>query len=138
MPSYADWRDVPATDGVWRSIKVGTTPAAALFAAPTGETLVEIRCNDGRVNIRRAGAGSAELPMTFRTVQADGSFAADTRTARPVRPLMYETSVPAIDPMLDRVAFSRGRFTLEVPGLPALYLPSRPEIVRTFQECRSS
>ena len=39
--------------------------------------------------------------------------------------------------MLDRISFSRGRFTLEVPGLPTLYLPSDPEMVRVFQECRA-
>ena len=136
-PTYDDWRDAPKTAGAWRSIKQGSDPASAVYQAPGGETLVEIRCDNLRVDIRRAGTGSEELPMTFRTVQADGSFGADTRTARPVRPLMYEASVPAVDPMLDRISFSRGRFTLEVPGLPTLYLPSDPEMVRVFQECRA-
>lgn len=137
-PSDGDWRDAPVTAGAWRSVKVGTTPATALYQTREGDTLVEIRCADRRIDIRRAGTGTEPLPMTFRTVQADGSFGADTRTAQPVRPLMYEASVPAADPMLDRVAFSRGRFALEVPGLPTLYLPSEPAMTRVFQECRAN
>lgn len=135
---YADWRDAPATAGTWRSIKQGSMPASALYETSAGDTLVEIRCDDRRVAIRRAGTGTEALPMTFRTVQADGSLGADTRTAQPVRPLMYEADVPAVDPMLDRMSFSRGRFTLEVPGLPTLYLPSEPEMTRVFQECRAN
>lgn len=40
------------------------------------------------------------------------------------------------DPLLDQMAFSRGRFTLEVAGLPALYLPSWPEVSRVIEDCR--
>ena len=40
------------------------------------------------------------------------------------------------DPMLDSIAFSRGRFALEVAGLETLYLPSWPEISRVIEDCR--
>jgi len=40
------------------------------------------------------------------------------------------------DPLLDQIAFSRGRFTIEVAGQPPLYLPSWPEISRVIEDCR--
>jgi hypothetical protein len=40
------------------------------------------------------------------------------------------------DPLLDAMAFSRGRFMIEVAGLPPLYLPSWPEVSRVIEDCR--
>ncbi|MXP10020.1 hypothetical protein [Pseudoblastomonas halimionae] len=137
-PTYDDWRDAPQTAGSWYSLKEAGRPANAEFRTPGGDVLVEMRCRDRRIDVRRAGSGTADLPMTFRTFQADGERTTDSRTARPVRPLMYEASLPPVDPLFDRISFSRGRFTLEVPGLPTLYLPSRPEMARVFQECRAA
>lgn len=46
------------------------------------------------------------------------------------------TAVPVRDPLLDAMAFSRGRFALETAGLPTLYLPSWPELSRVIEDCR--
>lgn len=40
------------------------------------------------------------------------------------------------DQLLDAIAFSRGRFGLEVPGLPPLVLPAYPELTRVVEDCR--
>lgn len=40
------------------------------------------------------------------------------------------------DPILDALAFSRGRFAIEVTGQPTLYLPSWPELSRVVEDCR--
>ncbi len=40
------------------------------------------------------------------------------------------------DPLLDEMAFSRGRFMLEIPGTSTLYLPSWVEISRVIEDCR--
>jgi hypothetical protein len=42
----------------------------------------------------------------------------------------------ATDPLLDAIAFSRGRFAVEAPGLPTLILPTWPEPARVVEECR--
>ena len=44
--------------------------------------------------------------------------------------------VPARDPLLDAMAFSKGRFAVEVAGLPTLYVPSYPEVTRVVEDCR--
>jgi len=42
----------------------------------------------------------------------------------------------ARDPLLDAMAFSRGRFAVEVAGQPSLYVPSWTEVSRVIEDCR--
>ncbi len=39
--------------------------------------------------------------------------------------------------MLDRIAFSRGRFAMEVTGMRSLAIPIWPEFTRVVEDCRS-
>jgi len=43
----------------------------------------------------------------------------------------------AYDPLLDGVAFSRGRFAVGVSGGPALVVPAWAEAARVIEDCRS-
>ncbi|MCC6827113.1 MAG: hypothetical protein IT550_02640 [Novosphingobium sp.] len=124
----ADWRDAPITPGDWRwSIEGGQS--VARFA---GGALV-LRCSQGKIAIERAGGSGngADVPMTITT----------TSTGRPV--MARAQSTPAViavldarDPLLDAMAFSRGRFAVDVAGLAPLYVPSWPEVSRVIQDCR--
>lgn len=40
------------------------------------------------------------------------------------------------DSLLDAIALSRGRFAVEMAGLPTLYLPSWAEVSRVIEDCR--
>ena len=42
----------------------------------------------------------------------------------------------ANDPLLDAIAFSRGRFVIEQPGRAPLVLPAWAEIERVIEDCR--
>jgi hypothetical protein len=42
----------------------------------------------------------------------------------------------ARDPLLDQIAFSRGRFTIEAPGAAMLVIPAWPEAARVIEDCR--
>jgi hypothetical protein len=46
-------------------------------------------------------------------------------------------ALPVRDAFLDDVAFSRGRFTVMVPGTAMLVIPSWPEPSRVIEDCRS-
>lgn len=109
------WRDAPVTPGDW-SWAPGTDGSTARFAGG----LFTVRCLLGRVALTRAD-GSATL-----TVRATGT---DRVVAAPL---------DANDPLLDAIAFSRGRFAVESPGASALVLPSWPEIGRVIEDCRSA
>ena len=125
-----DWRDAPITPGDWRwSMESGQS--VARFA---GDTLV-LRCDRmaGMVTLLRAGAAQGPVPMTILTGDA----------AQPLTGLPQAGPPPAIaitfaarDPLLDTIAFSRGRFAVEAAGLPTLYVPSWPEISRVIEDCR--
>lgn len=43
----------------------------------------------------------------------------------------------AYDPLLDALAFSRGRFAVIAAGSPALVLPAWPEVARVIEDCRA-
>ena len=60
---------------------------------------------------------------------------ADPAFADPVAGALAVT-LDARDPLLDAMAFSRGRFAIEVAGQPALYLPSWSEVGRVIEDCR--
>ena len=43
----------------------------------------------------------------------------------------------ALDPMLDAVAFSRGRLGVSISGTAALVVPAWPETARVIEDCRA-
>ena len=44
--------------------------------------------------------------------------------------------LPPADPLLDQIAFSRGRFLVQAEGGPSLILPAWPEPARVIEDCR--
>ncbi|NIJ08232.1 hypothetical protein FHS31_001849 [Sphingomonas vulcanisoli] len=122
-PLPTDWRDLPETKGSWR---YGTEPGgtSARFDAPEGVTQFTLRCDKAThtVGLIRTGAAPAAA-LTVRT-----SYGARTLPPAPLA---------AADPLLDQIAFSRGRFTIDAPGLPELVLPAWAEPGRVIEDCRS-
>jgi hypothetical protein len=129
-PSYSDWTTAPLTPGDW-SYQAGL----ARFGAPGTQPRLTLRCDraSGVVEISRAGTAVAALPMTIRTETAERNV-----DAVPARsdPATIVAQIPARDPLLDAMAFSKGRFAIEVGGLETLYIPSYPEVTRVIEDCR--
>lgn len=116
-PTYTKWEDNPQTPGDW--VYAGGT---ATFGLP-GQPQLEFRCAGNAVQIAVRGT-SADL-LTFRTETTQRSVNARDGVA----------SLAARDPLLDAIAFSKGRFAVEAAGL-ALYAPAYPEISRVIEDCR--
>ncbi len=109
---------LPLTPGQWVYVTSGIGSEARY-----GNSLV-VRCDRASrtVTIQRAGAAPAALTIATsalsRTLPAGGRL-----TAR--------------DPLLDAIAFSRGRF-LVTGGIGAtLAIPSWPEAARSVEDCRN-
>jgi hypothetical protein len=105
-----DWRDEPLTPGDW-SYDSGEARYADF----------RLRCDGVRrqVTLSRAGAsGQLRLRTTYgeRILQAG--------------------ALPAGDPLLDEIVFSRGRFAVDAPGMATLILPAWPEPARVVEDCR--
>jgi hypothetical protein len=59
-----------------------------------------------------------------------------SRTLASSQPGQLAAALPARDPLLDAMAFSKGRFAVEAAGLPTLYIPSWTEVSRVVEDCR--
>ena len=106
-----DWRDQPLTPGDW-SYESGEARYAGF----------SLRCDGARRQVVATRAG-ASGPLRLRTTFGE-------------RVLAPGAALPAADPLLDEMAFSRGRFTVEAEGLPTLILPAWPEPARVVEDCR--
>ena len=133
-PSPADWRDAALTPGNW-SYEPGTGGSIARFGPDASTPLASLGCDRaaGRIALQRAGSAPGPLPLTITTSLATRAF-----TATPVAGATPQLTLAfaSRDPILDAMAFSRGRFMVEVPGLPTLYLPAWPEVARVIEDCR--
>jgi hypothetical protein len=94
-----------------------------------------VRCDkSGRqIVLIRNGITTGNV-MTIRTSFGARNFPISVETGSPNQLL---SRVGANDPFLDSIAFSRGRFSVEVPGTPMLVIPSWPEAARVVEDCRS-
>lgn len=128
-PPAAGWQDMPITPGDW-TYAAGT----AQFGQPGYQPLLTLRCDlaTRTVEIARYAAVAAQ-PLIVRAEAMERSIgAALTAEASP----RLVARVPARDPLLDAMAFSKGRFAVEVGGLPTLYVPPYPEVTRVIEDCR--
>ena len=118
-----DWRTRPITAGVWTW---RSTPDAseAIFTDSRGPQLV-IRCTRAtrRVSFSRTGAAPT-VPIRIATTSSE-------------RQLAPGNMVLASDPLLDAIAFSRGRLWVDVQGMMPLVLRSAAEPARSIEDCRS-
>ena len=89
--------------------------------------------------LQRAGFGSSEVPATITTTSSArrltavpaGGAAAVRKAA-----IAFEMAFAPRDPLLDAMAFSRGRFMLEMGGSQTLILPAWSEVGRVIEDCR--
>jgi hypothetical protein len=87
-------------------------------------TQIQLRCDKSTrtVTIARPNAAPAALTIATDTL---------TRTLPPSGRLL------ASDPLLDAIAFSRGRFIVSGGTGPTIAVPSWPEAARSIEDCRN-
>ncbi|WP_435203823.1 hypothetical protein [Qipengyuania sp. 902] len=133
-PVEANWIDRPQTAGNWRYVsEPGET--LAIFTDTAGEAQAVLSCRVGErvVGLARAGRATGSATVTIRTETASRTLAAQASGS--AQPTTVAT-VQARDPLLDAIALTRGRFAMEMPGRPALYLPAWAEVTRVIEDCR--
>ena len=111
-------RTAPLSPGQW---SYSSSPAGS--EARFG-TMFAIRCDRAArlVTLRRPDGAPGEMvigtDLAVRTLPADGRVA-------------------ITDPVLDAIAFSRGRFIVSGGGASRLVLPASPEAARSIEDCRN-
>lgn len=128
-PLAADWQDWPWTPGGWRYTR-DATGSRASFGQPVR---LELRCDRAARALLLSRPGGAPAPFTIRT----------SATTRTVATQPVAGTIPAAtarfavdDRLLDAMAFTRGRFTVEQPGAAPLVLPPWAEFARVIEDCR--
>jgi hypothetical protein len=118
-PPPGGWQDRPYSAGDW---------SYAGGQARFGDA-VTLRCDPGSRRVTLEVAGASAGPLTVRTSYGDSSRSA-TSSGTGVR-----SELSATDPLLEQMAFSRGRFMLAAGGRE-LILPTWPEVARVLEDCR--
>ncbi len=107
----------------------------ALFGQANTDATFMIRCDrsEGKLFLSRAGAVSDGAKMTLRASSGLQSFRVyNSGGGAPYAAI----SVVSSEYMMDRIAFTRGRFAVETTGLPSLAIPIWAEFTRVVEDCR--
>lgn len=133
-PVVRNWMDAPQSPGDW-TYRPGSGGGTATFGEGASEPRFSMRCDR-----------TARTVILSRTASPSGASQMTVRTESQTRTLVVENTVSgnpaaearlaATDRLLDAMALSKGRFAVEVPGTPPLYLPSWAEVTRVIEDCR--
>lgn len=106
----------------------------ASFADAAGTQRLVIRCNRAA---RTMSLVRTAVPAAAPALSVWTSSAARSLPARFEATKTLTADVTATDPLLDALAFSRGRFATAAAGVPMLTLPAAPEVARVVEDCRT-
>ena len=128
----ADWRDWAGTPGDW-VYRVDGRGSIALFGARGGDALLTLRCDGAAGMLYLSRGGAVAAPLTLRTTSLTRNV-----TVQPTggMPAYVAAALTPRDPLLDAIAFSRGRFIVEQQGAATLVVPAWAEVGRVIEDCR--
>ncbi len=130
-----DWIDWPLAKGDW-VYRTDERGSIALFGPPNGDATFLVRCdrNQNKIFLSRAGNVARGGNMTLRASSGLKNFPA--RSSGSDAPYAAISLAPD-EYILDRIAFSRGRFAVQTSGLMSIAIPIWPEFTRVVEDCRS-
>jgi hypothetical protein len=132
-PVMSEWIDWPLATGDW-VYRRDARGSIALFGASGQNATVTLRCDTQRrrIYLGREGAGTGGK-MVVRSSSSMKEFVASPTGATPA---YLASEIMPNDPILDAMAFSRGRIAIEVTGQQPIAIPSWAEITRIVEDCR--
>jgi hypothetical protein len=116
--SFEAGGQLPLASGQWSQFATGGG-SIAMFG-----TYIQLRCDRATRTLAIGRPDGAPVALTIVTDSM-------TRTLPPSGRLL------ATDPLLDAIAFSRGRFLVSDGTGPAVAVPSWPEAARSIEDCRN-
>lgn len=128
-----EWTDWPLAQGDW-VYRQDERGSIAMFGAVGANALVTLRCDRSRRAIFLAREGRGAGPIVVRSSSAMKEFVGAPTGGTPP---YIATEIAPRDPILDAMAFSRGRIAITVAGQAPIAIPSWPEITRITEDCRS-
>ncbi|MEG8039615.1 hypothetical protein QP166_09755 [Sphingomonas sp. LR60] len=128
----ADWQDWPWTPGAWRYVRDATGTHAS-YGVTRQAPAAELRCDRAARAVLLSRPGSNPAPFTIRTSAATRSVPTQV-VAAAVPQVVARFAID--DRLLDAMAFTRGRFTVEQADSTPLVLPPWAEVGRVIEDCR--
>ena len=135
-PPTVGFSTAPVTAGMW-TYQALPGGSMARFIDATGTARFALECSKvtRRITIARTSAVAAPSLLLWTT---DASRTVAVRFEPNAMRLAVDLG--ARDPLLDALAFSRGRIAVSIGGAGlgggALIMPAWPEIARTVEDCR--
>lgn len=126
-PPPVDWQDAALSPGDWTYRRDG---AVALAIYRSDRLTLTLRCEPNR-SITAWLAGVQAPSLTIRTTYGERRLPATA-----VHLNEMQATLPASDPLLDQMAFSRGRLLVQAGNGATLIVPAWPEIARVAEDCR--
>lgn len=136
-PPSSNWEDWPYTPGGWSYRNEGQSSTAS-FGASAAAPQFSIRCDKAARRIQLSRPGFLEpgksANMVIRATTGSAQYPLANAGGQPAQ---VAATLSPQDQILDKVAFSRGRFVVEVAGAPTpLVIPTWPEFARVVEDCR--
>ena len=133
VPAQIEIETVQPISGDWtyRAIAGGSE---ADFIDASAVVRLQIKCTRSNrlVSIIRTGVPAAAPTLSIWTTALSR-----TVPARFLATKELVADLASTDPLLDSIAFSRGRFATAASGAPMVAVPSAPETTRVIEDCRS-
>lgn len=132
-PASVDLDSLQPMAGTWSYRPLAAGSEAAFVDASAVRRMI-IRCDrpSRSVSIVRTGVASAAASLSVWASSAARSLPASFQASGELVGV-----VRASDPLLDAIAFSRGRFATAAPGVALAIVPLWPEPVRVIEDCRN-
>ena len=127
-----DFSTARITPGMW-TYQAVPGGSAARFVDATGTARFALECSKAtrRVTISRTSNTAAPGLFIWTTDSSRSLGARFDPTA-----MRVALELAARDPLLDAIAFSRGRIAVVMTGSEPLVMPAWPEAARTIEDCR--
>jgi hypothetical protein len=118
--------------GVWSHVPTATG-SDAVFTDTAGVQQLVVRCTRAT---RQVTISVRSIPATSMLIWAS-SASRNVQARYDAKTNGVTVTFPFSDGILDAIAFSRGRFSVTVPGLSPLVVPAHPEPARAIEDCRN-
>lgn len=128
-----DWNDWPFTPGDWTYNRDGRG-SVGQFGVQGRAAMFRLRCDmqTRRVTVSKEAQALGQR-MVIRTSSMTKQLPAQLTGGSPA---YIAADIMTNDPILDAMAFSRGRILIETEGQQPIILPSWAEIARIVEDCR--
>ena len=128
-----DWNDWPFTLGDWTYSR-DSRGSVGQFGASGRTAMLSLRCDvqTRRITLSREASAPAQH-VVIRTSSMTKQLPAQLTGGTPA---YIAVDIMSNDPILDAMAFSRGRILVEAEGQQPVILPSWAEIARIIEDCR--